>query len=104
MTLGIGSDGENRSYSKTLSNLTLPVVIDDNGYGADPALSGVIRGRRHQEMSPHSAEWTGMWMIKCRYCWEYQIKLTLSAINNFFLMNEVLFTGDPGGCYNGGKI
>lgn len=29
---------------------------------------------------------------------------TLSAINNFFLMNEMLVTTGPGGCYNGGKI
>ncbi len=29
---------------------------------------------------------------------------TLAAINNFFLMNEMLVTSGPGGCYNGGKI
>jgi len=31
-------------------------------------------------------------------------EMTLAAINNFFLMNEMLVTSGPGGCYNGGKI
>ena len=30
--------------------------------------------------------------------------MTLAAINNFFLMNEMLVTTGSGGCYNGGKI